>query len=96
MFVLNGIVYGGEPMETVKITDLKILLDKMMILTFSNGEKRLFDAAVLQYGVFEALNEETLFHGAVIGHGVVTWADGEIDCSPEFMYQNSYKYTAVS
>lgn len=96
MFILNGIVYGGEPKEPVKIADFKILPDKIMILTFSNGEKRLFDATTLQGKAFDALQDEKIFNNAVIEHGVMTWQNGNIDCAPEFMYKNSYDYKAVS
>ncbi|MCD8250243.1 MAG: DUF2442 domain-containing protein [Lachnospiraceae bacterium] len=95
MFISNGIVYGGAPTETIKVSSIKILPDKIMLLTFSSGETRLFDATVLKGGVFEQLNNEKIFEGAAIDHGVVTWADGDIDCAPEYMYQNSYEYSAV-
>lgn len=93
MFIINGIVYGREPKEEIKITDFKILPDKIMLLTFSNGKNRLFDATILKGTVFEILNDETVFNSAKIDHGVVTWENGEIDCSPEFMYKNSYEYS---
>lgn len=95
MFVLNGIVYGGEPKASIKVNNIKILPDRMMLITFSNGEIRLFDATVLKGGIFEKLSEESVFNSAVIDHGVVTWSDGEIDCAPEFMYENSFEYSTL-
>lgn len=95
MFVFNGIVYGGEPKETLKVINVKILPDRIMLITFSNGEIRLFDSTILNDGVFEKLNDETVFNTAKIDHGVVTWLDGELDCAPEFMYKNSYEYSAI-
>lgn len=95
MFVLNGIVYGGEPDEPLKINNIKILSDRIMLLTFSTGETRLFDSTILKGGIFEKLSDEAVFNSAKIDYGVVTWADGEIDCAPEFMYENSYEYSAV-
>ncbi len=89
---MDGIVYGGEPDERMKVSDLKILPDRIMILTFSNGEKRLLDASVLQEGIFERLKDDAVFNSASIEHGVVIWENGTIDCAPEFMYKNSYEY----
>lgn len=43
MFVLNGMVYGQSPETSLKITNAKPLEDMIIILTFSNGEQRLFD-----------------------------------------------------
>ena len=92
MFIMNGIVYGGEPEEILSILKVKVLTDYMMLITFSTGETRLFDATILNGEVFDPLKDENIFQNVTIEHCVVTWADGEIDCSPEFMYKNSYEY----
>ncbi len=92
MYIFNGFVYGEEQPKTVKINSMKILPDQIMLLTFSNGETRLFDADELKGKVFEPLKDSKVFEDAVLDHGVVTWKDGEIDCAPEYMYNNSYEY----
>ncbi len=71
MFVLNGIVYAGEPDELLKVNKIKILPDRMMLITFSTGETRLFDSTILQGGIFEKLNDEAVFNSAAIDYGVV-------------------------
>jgi len=96
MFISNGIVYGGQPEDIIKVQSVKPLDDMMMIITFSSGEQRLFDASILDGPVFEPLKKPDVFKRAVVDHGVVTWQDGEIDCAPEFMYKNSYEYSMVS
>lgn len=88
----RGIVYGSEMTDSIKILSAKSLNDMIMLLTFSNGETRLFDATILSGEVFEPLKEEGIFQKPVVEHGVVTWLDGSIDCAPEFMYENSYAY----
>lgn len=95
MFISNGIVYSGEPDQPLKVTNFKILPNKIMLITFSTGETRLFDATVLQGGIFEKLNDETIFNNAKLEYGVITWDNGEIDCAPEFMFENSYEYSAL-
>lgn len=92
MFIKNGIVYGGEPDIMLKVDSFKMLPDKILLITFSNGETRLFDGTILNDGVFKRLENEDVFRDARLDHGVITWMDGEIDCSPEFMYNNSYEY----
>ncbi len=92
MYIINGIVYGSESSEQMKIVSVKPLNDMIILLTFSNGETRLFDAAILTGEVFEPLKNKNIFKNPIIDHGVVTWLDGQIDCSPEFMYENSYVY----
>lgn len=92
MFIMNGIIYGEEPKKIIKIFKVKVLLDKILLLTFSTGEVHLFDATILKGKIFEPLNDENIFQNAEVDHGIVTWANGEIDCSPEFIYENSYEY----
>lgn len=95
MFIMDGIVYGGEPVETLKVTKVKVLPDRIMLLTFNTGETRLFDATILNGPVFEALKEPEVFEKPVIDHGIVTWKDGSIDCAPEYMFEHSYEYSLV-
>ena len=92
MFVLNGIVYASERHEDIQIIEVKPLDDMIMILTFSTGEKRLFDATILNGSAFEPLTDAATFKQCTVTDGIVTWIDGEIDCAPEYMYEHSYPY----
>ena len=95
MYIRDGIVYGGEPEQPIKVDHVKALPDMIMLIHFNNGELRLFDAAILEGPVFEPLRDEQVFSKPVIDHGVVTWQDGSIHCAPEFMYAHSYEYSMV-
>lgn len=95
MFTLNGIVYASEKKDNIQIVSAKPLEDTMLLLTFSSGEKRVFDATVLKGDVFAPLNDPTIFNNFKIVHGVITWMDEDIDCAPEYMYENSYAYPSL-
>ncbi len=95
MYTLNGIVYGEQQTDFIKVISVKALHDMILLLTFSTGETRLFDATILTGEAFEPLKNEKIFMFPAIEYGVVTWKNGEIDCAPEFMYENSYDYPAV-
>lgn len=92
MFTLDGIVYASERPETVQIVSVKPLDDMMLLLTFSTGEQRLFDATVLTGPAFAPLADEQVFNNCKLVDGVVTWNNEEIDCAPEYMYEHSYAY----
>lgn len=92
MYLLNGIVYAGEPADEMKIKEAKALPYRMLLLTFSTGEKRLFDTTILQGSAFEPLADEKVFNNVQVIHGFVSWLDGTIDCAPEYMYENSFAY----
>lgn len=90
---INGIVYAENPASPLEVTAVKALSDQMLLLTFSTGEKRLYDATqLLRFPAFERLNDEAVFSHPVLEDGVVTWDYGEIDIAPETMYANSYPY----
>lgn len=90
---MNGIVYAGEPNKSLSVLKVKALPDYMLLITFSTGETRLFDATILTGEVFKPLKNESVFNNVIVDHGIVTWTNGGIDCSPEFMYKNSYEYS---
>ena len=96
MYIMDGIVYAGEPTESLEVTKVKPLDDMIMLVTFSNGETKLFDATILTGQEYESLKDDKIFKNPVIEYGVVTWNDGDIDCSPEYMYKNSYEYSEVA
>lgn len=95
MFIKDGIVYGKQPEDPKEIESVKPLEDKMMIVTFSTGEQRLFDVSILRGAVFEPLKDPEVFRTATVIQGVVTWMDGNISCSPEVMYRDSYEYSMI-
>lgn len=92
MFEVNGIVYANEYKDSLKITDAKVTDRLMMLITFSTGEKRVFDATVLTGSAFKPLEDESVFESFKIIHGVLTWMNEEIDCAPEYIYEHSYAY----
>ena len=96
MYIMDGIVYAGEPTESLEVIKVKPLDNMIMLVTFSNGETKLFDATILTGQVYEPLKDDKIFKNPVIEYGVVTWNDGDIDCSPEYMYKNSYEYPEVA
>lgn len=93
MYIANGIAYASARMQEIFVQAVKPLDDMMMIVTFSSGEKRLYDATqLLEFPAFQPLRDEAIFRSAKVERGVVTWADGDIDIAPETMYETSYEY----
>ena len=79
--------------EDIRVTEAKPLRGGIMLVTFSTGEKRLFDTTKLTGTAFAPLADEEIFNPPVIFHGVITWKNGEIDIAPETVYQESYAYS---
>ena len=92
MYIKNDICYAGELVEGIKVAEVRPLDDGMMIVTFSTGEKRLFDAKTLEGSAFASLANREIFANPVLRYGVITWDNGEIDIAPEYVYYNSSPY----
>jgi hypothetical protein len=63
-----------------------------LILTFENGEKRIFDMTpFLDKGIFNELRDVSMFNSARVSFDSIVW-DNEADIDPEILYQDSVKY----
>ena len=70
---------------------VKPVEDYQLILTFSNGEMRLFDMKpYLNKGIFRELKNISMFNTAHISFDTVEWKN-EADLDPEFLYDYSKK-----
>jgi len=97
MYIINGIAYANNNTTEIEIESVTPLEDMMMIITFTSGEKRLYDATILlNYPAFKPLADEKIFNMVKVDDGIVTWCDGEIDIAPETMYCNSYAYSEIA
>lgn len=95
MYIKNGICYAGELVEDIKVLEAKPLRGRMLLVTFSTGEKRLFDTTMLKGSAFLPLSNDEIFNNPSIFHGVITWNNGEIDVAPETVYDLSYAYNEI-
>ena len=93
MYVIDDVCYAGEPVKGMRVSKVKPMKGRMMLVTFSTGEKRLFDTTLLQGEAFELLNDEKIFNSPALFHGVITWGDGSVDVAPETVYEMSYPYS---
>lgn len=94
MYIKDDIVYADNfNIENIKVTEIKIVTDLCMLVTFNNGEKRIFDATkILIYPIYEPLKNYEIFKKAYVDHGIIVWENGKIDISPEMVYNSSYVY----
>ena len=63
--------------------------DYTMLLTFENGEKRIYDARpLLKKPICRKLNDLPFFMKARAAFGTVVWS-GDVDIAPEHLYECS-------
>ena len=94
MYIVNDIAYAADfNNKDLKIKHLKIISELCMLVTFSNNEKKIFDAQFLiQYPAYEKLQDFNIFKNAYIENGIIVWDNGNIDISADTVYKNSYEY----
>ena len=95
MYIKDDICYAGELEDGIEVAEATPLRGGMMLVTFSTGEKRLFDRASLHGPVFAPLTDDTVFCNPMVFNGVLTWNNGEIDIAPETLYRNSFAYQSA-
>lgn len=62
MFIMDDIAYAGKYKEDIKVWQIKIIAELSMLVTFSNGEKRVFDAKeLLKYPIYKKLEDYNVF-----------------------------------
>lgn len=96
MYIRNDVCYAGEMRDGIRVTEAKPLRGGMMLVTFSTGEKRLFDTTTLRGSAFAPLADERVFSNPVLFHGVITRNNGEIDIAPETVYRESCAYDSAA
>jgi len=84
---MNDIISGsplGPRVTTVIPTD-----DYKLLLTFTNGERRIFDAKpLLDMAVFKPLLNKSFFQSVKVAYGTVIWPQ-DIDYCPDTLYSES-------
>ena len=74
------------PPDAVAVT---VVDGNALLVTFSNGENRLFDLKpLLSRKCYARLNDKTFLSLAAIQYGCVTWPD-DIDIDPDWLYEDS-------
>ena len=72
-----------------RITAVKALDNYQLLLTWTNGEKRIFDGKnLLQLKVFEPLKNKVFFNNIKVLNGTITW-ENDIDYCPDTLYLDS-------
>ncbi len=71
------------------ITEVKPEIDYMLLLTFDNGDKRVFDMKpYLDIGIFRELKNISKFNSVRVSFDSIEW-ENEADLDPEILFQNS-------
>lgn len=72
-----------------RVCAVKALPDYRLDLTFTNGERRVYDVTpLLDWPAYRVLKNKALFSAARVEYGSVCWP-GDLDCCPDRLYRDS-------
>lgn len=85
---MSEIIRGREALKP-RVRSVEPLRDWQLLLHFTNGETRSFDAKpLLQYPAFRALRDEAFFRTVQVSLGTICWLN-DIDYCADTLYQQS-------
>lgn len=71
------------------VINVEPLNDYKILLTFDNGEKRIFDVSpYLDKGIFQELKDEEKFKTVRVSFDSIEWCN-QADLDPEFLFEKS-------
>lgn len=74
------------------VKEVKPLNDYQLVLTFENGETRIFDMKpYLDKGIYRELKDESKFRSVRVSFDSIEWCN-QADIDPEFLYEKSVEY----
>ena len=89
MYIRDGIAYAEDPTPQIKVSGVRPLADFNLWIRFNTGEVKIFDfKTLLDEPCFKELKDVNVFNGVYIDYGCTVWKNGDIDISPEFLYEN--------
>ena len=76
----------------LSVKDVKALDEYKLLLTFDNGEERIFDMKpYLDKGIFTELKDKTMFNSVRVSYDTIEW-ENQADMDPERLYEDSVPY----
>ena len=76
----------------LSVKQVKPLEDFKLLLTFENGEARIFDMnPYLEKGIFKELKDIVMFNSVKVSFDSIEWQN-EADMDPEVLYEDSIPY----
>ena len=75
-----------------RVKDVKPLRDYILLITFANGEVKLFDVTpYLEIGNFKELKDKSVFNSVKPFPGSIQWANG-LDLCPDTLFLGSVTF----
>ena len=92
MYIIDNIAYAGEQKKPLSVTGVRPLDGNRLWVRFNSCDSRVFDfTPLLASPAFTPLSDPNVFKNVYIDFGVPVWNDGDIDISPDYLYEHGLK-----
>ena len=96
MHIIDGIAYADDARPAIRVCGLRSLSDHRLWVRFSDGTAKEVDfTPILKDPAFVPLQDEKVFNRAYIDFNTIVWCDGDIDISPEWLYNHGVTVDSV-
>lgn len=96
MYIVDDIAYANDSRPAIRVCGVRPLPNHHLWVRFNDGTAKDVDfAPILNDPAFRPLQDEQAFGRAYIDFNTVVWNDGEIDISPDWLYENGVTVDSV-
>lgn len=89
MYIKNGIAYSSDSTVGIKVRDIVPADYYCICVKFNYGITKIFDfKPLLESAAFKQLANVEIFNKVNIVCGIPVWENGNIDISPEYLYEH--------
>ena len=88
----EGIAYAGNLKPILSVLNAYPLDNFILEVEFCDGVQNVVDmTSLMDSPAFLPLKDKAVFDCVYVEYGIPMWCDGEIDISPEWLYENGQK-----
>lgn len=88
MYIKDGIAYAGDLPKYLKVVKAVNLGDYKLLVLFNNYKEKIVNLEpLLKCKCYNKLNDINIFNSFYIESGILTWCNGEIDISPDNLFE---------
>lgn len=89
MYIKDGIAYAGTQEPIIKVSGVRPMEGYKLWIRFNTAETKIVDFTnLIDKPAYAPLADEQVFKSVYIDYGVTVWNNGDIDISPEYLYEN--------
>jgi hypothetical protein len=89
MIIVDGYAYANDMKPVFAVVEARPLEGRKLFVRFNNGASCVSDLSpLLEKPIFAPLRDDNVFRNVSVEFSAPSWADGEVDIAPEWLYDH--------